>query len=502
MNLNFNILEKKLNKNFYNIEYHKLLEHYINEINNTESINNHFINLKDKDDNHFNYLNDIIYPNNKYTSDFKSLHSIFELSNDRITNNIHISLNYMKMKIPNFLYYYGTINYKNISMKVYENHNFNSLNKLFWSLRIKDIINIFIQCVLSLKMANSYFNYIHGNLTCENIFIKELKTPINIEYKVNGKKYVITTYYVAYIKNYDLPNHNNINYDILNLLEEYYHFYLKNMDKINSEHLNQLIHYIDQEYIIKNCNQSLIKNFNENNREKIHNIMINIKEDFSKFFFESPLFDSLINHYSFITLNSNTKCIQCNKVIDYEKLQKGNIDIYNNINDIFDFHHCYLNIQKSKDEELLNKLIKNFKYSEIINEYLNDNKIQQFDNLKNSLNFQSFNNIDIYNENNKKDFHQIYETIFYIYKSLKSLERYKDIIIEICKIYNDEKLLINMMEVYNNFHLINKKFINELKDYLVHLNNHIINKLKYDYNGIEKIDTKHFEMIFHFIIKL
>jgi len=67
-----------------------------------------------------------------------------------------------------------------------------------------DILHILFQVIVSLSFAQTYCEFVHGDLHPGNVLIKRLAGPVDLTYLINGNPYTIRTRYIAVIIDYGL----------------------------------------------------------------------------------------------------------------------------------------------------------------------------------------------------------------------------------------------------------------------------------------------------------
>jgi hypothetical protein len=208
----------------------------------------------------------------KYATKNESLESellIHDLTVGMIMNNL-------RKEVPNFMYTYGGLyctspekNDNFDSTSLCKNDNITtlfiaeyiegiSLYKLLDNriLRIQDIENILIQIIFALCISREKYNFSHNDLHLNNILIKTIKQPIQMNYNIRGKKISITVKkYIPMIIDYGLSEitHNKIKYEN--------NFFDKNLYSINNEDINKIMMFISRivQPFSNNFNKSLLE---------------------------------------------------------------------------------------------------------------------------------------------------------------------------------------------------------------------------------------------------
>lgn len=268
-----------LDNEFYNNNFYTVMRDYINLIidnsDNVYFINEFFTNSK------------LIATGsmNKATSyDFKGIKDLLIIKNsiEGTDNLIHecfigLILNNLKQKIPNFSYVYGT--FKNVNNVIYENvHSSIPLRDYLKVCDLNDLLNIVLQVLYSIDIANKEYEFVHYDLNIDNILIKN----VNKEYYIQYENIFIKTNKIAMIIDYGLSRikynnkvygfqnfNNNSTYDALFIIEE-----ILNMLNI----YNRIELYNNFKNIIKYIIE--IKNFNPKGKDIINYILNNYKLSF------------------------------------------------------------------------------------------------------------------------------------------------------------------------------------------------------------------------------
>lgn len=125
-----------------------------------------------------------------------------------------IALNRLRAICPNFAVIYGVFmcgipfqgnlticDIKNVDVPylVYENIKGPTLKGLVLKQKyeITDVVSIWLQMIMALKLANAVFRFAHNDLHSSNIVLRKLKSPMYIPYQWSGKGYYVRTRYVA-----------------------------------------------------------------------------------------------------------------------------------------------------------------------------------------------------------------------------------------------------------------------------------------------------------------
>ena len=294
--------------------------------------------------------------------------------------------NKLRKYIPNFSYVYGFIKstvpmiYKNkiitwcdcpsrsYNYIVYENINPSvKLNEYIKTCNGKQFLNIYLQVVLSLMLADKLIGFTHYDLNHNNILIRQLEEPITIEYE----KYKIKTNVIATIIDYgmSLIKYNNEYYGVRSNTTRSYGIY-DNITYIMQDCYRLLMsciiisHDSDNNKVFGEC-KKIFKFFTSDNSYK--NIVKSIKEQ-SKCYFAIPMYnfnmENFVQHIGINDINDEKiiknpkfnmlsfyKNKACNNIyIDYNvyflKLNKALLNCidFNEYRDIYKYTHFIIDI--------------------------------------------------------------------------------------------------------------------------------------------------------------
>ena len=115
-----------------------------------------------------------------------------------------LALNKLKSKVPNFSYIFG-IHYcplknktdsdwcpkkgKRFPYVIYENIEPSTTLYVYAKNKsVSEIMNVYLQVMLALNVANKSCNFTHYDLHTENVLMKELKSPVLVAYPYKNKK--------------------------------------------------------------------------------------------------------------------------------------------------------------------------------------------------------------------------------------------------------------------------------------------------------------------------
>ncbi|GHV49490.1 hypothetical protein AGMMS49579_01320 [Spirochaetia bacterium] len=100
--------------------------------------------------------------------------------------------------IPNFVYHYGYDENNTIFTEFINGSSFLNLMQKK-QLKIKNILEILIQCILACQKAFEISMFMHNDLQPWNIMIDIIDTPLTLDYEIYGKQYRLLTKHVAVI---------------------------------------------------------------------------------------------------------------------------------------------------------------------------------------------------------------------------------------------------------------------------------------------------------------
>lgn len=479
------------NKNYYNLKeiYHAIkhndenLKNLISFIWNEQSILNIYSVKNENNDNLIFSKIDDINSNENYNLIYDFIINIFMYNIHTIVpnfiNTIGISINpslyYIKKidnsKIVNYDEYFIYNNLKDQYIILYDaDMDYSFLNYIFEKEEesFHKFLNTFLQVYRAVFVANNIFNFTHGNLLCKNLFIKNIKTKLNIqecnEFIEIGKKY---GYNYKYQEVEDIVIITNFNNSKINIKKDGTDYKLKKISsnigsiytlaqdlllllinifleskKYNNNEIYNMIYYI------------LSKYFEEpNDIEKLLYIPYNIynKKEQPIFSFKNVSnLDILEYFYEYLNIknidissvfkNKNATPIYPNEVNITSYFKYNNINLYNtilsdkNINNSFiiKIHTKEYNSLKNKIIEI-NKNIKIYEYLKLTLESsgLNDSIYEEISILSNLiveyfkyLKLFIYYSYSIYNKFNEDDISKIsmsdhtLSTLYYIYFTL------------------------------------------------------------------------------------
>jgi len=368
------------NKNFYNLkEIYNTIKHegdnlknLISYIWNEQSILNIYSMKNENDSNLIISKDNTLNNNENYNLIYDFIINIFMYNIHTILpnfiNTIGISINpskyYIKKvdnsKTINYDEYYIYNNLKDQYIILYDSDmDFNYIEYIFEKEEdsLSRFVNTFLQIYRALYVANNIFNFTHGNLICNNIFIKSIKTKINIqecdEFLEIGKKY---GYNYKYHEIEDIVMITNFNNSKINIKKDGTDYKLK---KISSNIGS--IYTMSQDILLLLINIFLeSKKFNNN---EIYNLIYYI---LSKYFEEPKDIVKLI----YMPYNVYNKKDQ--PVFSFKNV--SNLDI-------LEYFYEYMNI----------------KNIDISNNFKNKNNTPIYPNEINITSFFKYNNINLYN---------------------------------------------------------------------------------------------------------
>ena len=327
---------------------------------------------------------------------------------------VGMKLNELRDYVPNFVYTYmlsneniiHSLNNLNEFYKTFDKSNYSIIMEYIEGIQftefldgekfdITDVINILLQVTLALNAVNQHFEFIHNDLTSDNIIIRRLKKEKIISYKVllNGKlvKINLKTYFNVKIIDFGLSkisfNYNNKIYkynpynsrntksdDIYKLfeyayyspygssyIESIYEYIENNLYKSYDEILYYIIYesefkkYLDFSDLMKssNYNQCLIKNGGNPKITKNLNIKINDIYNIIKNHMKEYVYNEDITYIEFEDIFlENTKYITLRTNFKLSEIQQE------------DIHQILINIYDQKFSDILHeyiiKLVKEF----------------------------------------------------------------------------------------------------------------------------------------------
>lgn len=457
-------------------------------------------------------------------------------NNDTLVHELVVGLygtNKLREYIPNFSYVYGGLKCspplidpltKKVVYSCLDNNNLVNyvlyenvspaidISTYVRTCSSSQFLNVFMQALYSLRLASKLIDYTHYDLHAENLLIREAKTDkgkiFQIPYETeNGTEYlrtnVISTfidYGYSHIKTEDIIDKEN------NLIFKGQHFGVHGRTQASIFPNRSWIIY-DAYRLLMDC---LRDAYNEQNNQVIRDIkkifkFFNNKDDPVQFLLDRvpgmlPLIDKtenlqlddLIKHIrkvcncNFIKtkptkdpiLNCESLCLTEEQILSEVGLT-GDIEIPDNI---LQFNDLRIILEEQNRTEELNKLIENFKYEKVIDNFL-DELDSQFDYLTNKI--LSFNNNDfpdiskvsddiLFRFDSMSDIRQLYIDIAEIFSLDEKINNYIDIGINIANIYNDDNTINYIDDVIfdiNNIDLFQTNVIDLLSIYDKRLEN-------------------------------
>ena len=453
-------------------------------------------------------------------------------------------INKLRLKTPNFMYTYGIFMcnpiLKNTSffstkpqMKINTNFCKDTLKDNVYLLlekiegitlhqfiqeitteeQLDIVVNIILQIILSLDIAQKEGEYCHNDLHTDNIMLKKINSPLSFEYLIGTNKYKMNYQHIATIIDYGMnrfienniplgvttlntydihPFKNTISSDLFKVLFTTIFSILvltikkpnvySNLNKKIDEVINFLISFFRDKYknnIINEWDEYYLKNRNKNNFETFKNNFINKQKTYyypetrNLEFLNTATPDNFISFVKENMPNVWNKHIIENKINENEMISAYNkvFDPNSNQEDFDDylFYKCYNNSiylydfveQKKIFYNLFNKPLSfNFTKDCISDQY---SMILNFNNIKDCKNIiQLFNSKNEYKNEYKiiEDFEK--ENIKYIKSYYKNdIENHTYYISEMEKIYKD--IDNNLLSFFRrkDFVKISMEFFNE-----------------------------------------
>lgn len=160
-------------------------------------------------------------------------------------------LNNISLLIPNFVKTVGTLYHNRQIMVVYENIVGDTFEKALEYLTFNEFINIFVQILFALEVAQRQYRFCHYDLHLKNIILKPIKNPYTYSVMLDTYRYDITAYkYIPTIIDFgysciningskvfssDFPHYGMMNFlvpccDMYKLL---YHSYIRSKGDLN-----------------------------------------------------------------------------------------------------------------------------------------------------------------------------------------------------------------------------------------------------------------------------
>lgn len=121
---------------------------------------------------------------------------------------IGMAMNKLRYKVPNFVYTFGILT--SIDKQIFvvtEAIKGETLDKLIEKLTFVEIINIFMQILFALEVAQRTNGFCHNDLHTENIILRPIKTPYNYTIVLDNNIYTLTAVkYIPVIIDYGLSS--------------------------------------------------------------------------------------------------------------------------------------------------------------------------------------------------------------------------------------------------------------------------------------------------------
>jgi len=458
-------------------------------------------------------------------------------NNDTLIHELVVGLygtNKLREHIPNFSYIYGGLKCSPplidpVTKKVIYSclDNDNLVNYVLYenvapainistyvsNCTATQFLNVYLQALYSLRLANKLIDYTHYDLHAENLLIRESKLDkgkiFQIPYETeNGIEYlrtnVISTfidYGYSHIKTKDIIDKEN------NIIFKGQHFGVHGRTQASIFPNRSWIIY-DAYRLLIDCLRDAYNDGNKNVIREIKKIFkfFNPVDDPIKYLLDKipgmlPLIDKtenlqlddLIKHIrkvcncNFISLNpTKDPILNCESLCESEEKilsdigLTGDIQIPNNIPQFYDLL-IVLNDQNKTDD--LKYLIDNFDYEQSIYKFsydlkneVNDliNKITLFDN-NDYPDISKITDDILFRFDSMSDIKQIYIDIGTIFSLDDKINNYIDIAIYVANIYEDDKIISYIddliIDINKNIDIFTKKVVDILIIYDERLNN-------------------------------
>nr|QBK84867.1 MAG: hypothetical protein LCDPAC02_00660 [Pithovirus LCDPAC02] len=330
-------------------------------------------------------------------------YNIREMINNKYTKNVYIDDKNKYKNILLFTEYVGDKSFENILENIEE----------------YDIINIYLQVVLSLNAINQYYNFSHNDLHLGNIIIMELEEPKILTYKVllNDKKVKINLKVDKYLTKiidfgfssikYKYKNEEILSYNLFTEIDNYFPrepFPEGDIIKLTAKIYNLIkniefknIFYNILKYSVKDINEYIESfeenlfylnydnwNYNKYNQilnfilyeSKISNYINNISIEKQKiikcnyYLTEDILFFEENENINKITLKKYVNSI-IDKYIKTGKFSHGSEDIFDRFS--ISYKNLEYYIEKSKLEDLIIIMYDRGEKSNYLNQFIYNN---------------------------------------------------------------------------------------------------------------------------------
>jgi hypothetical protein len=380
--------------------------------------------------------------------------------------------NLRKAGIPNFLYYYGVVNFNNsfyaLTEQVFnkEYKNWPSFTDICRTQSFEIIFEFYLSILLSIYMANHKFSYTHYGLSCDDILMKPVEnTSFDVEYKfrsntvyINNTNYIplITSQEKSYVKINIDENDKSFGYnDIGEIPFESKGIYYDKDFAITDAY--SLLHSILN--VTKECNtvvykkfQHLSKFFKEDNTD-----FLPYHEETKNIHLGDYIAFLILNNEARVKFESSNTILRCSGVQLEVKNGPTEYYKYKNMIQLYDYYHIYKN---SRIDDIDGNIIKKeiIKYENMKERINSHTIIHQIPNIQLLINNKKY--IDIITKN-LVELIMYYNNFERVSTSLTITQSLSSNIIPIRELYTLYK------ELYND----NKEYYDAIIDHFITIRN-------------------------------